>query len=111
MIVHAEELAGVVSSYERRGYFDEILGLMEAGLSLERAHVRQNHVLQIFTDILQDGYLHRTVDSVQQIPTGKVYVYQSRELLPYSLLLDSDGALEALCLTYQYTQSSFLQLI
>ena len=25
--------------YERRGFFDEILALLEAGLSLERAHV------------------------------------------------------------------------
>lgn len=31
----------MISIYERRGYFDEILSLLEAGLSLERAHVRQ----------------------------------------------------------------------
>ena len=36
-----EELNGLISIYERRGYFDEILSLLEAGLSLERAHVRQ----------------------------------------------------------------------
>lgn len=29
----------MLQSYERRGYFDELLTLMEAGLSLERAHV------------------------------------------------------------------------
>ena len=34
-----EELAGILATYERRGYFDEVLALMEAGLSLERAHV------------------------------------------------------------------------
>ena len=34
-----EELPAVIRSYERRGYFEEILSLMEAGLSLERAHV------------------------------------------------------------------------
>jgi len=39
VIVHAEELQGVLTSYERRGYFDEVLTLMEAGLSLERAHM------------------------------------------------------------------------
>ncbi|KLO17941.1 clathrin heavy chain [Schizopora paradoxa] len=39
VIVHAEELQGVLSIYERKGYFDEVLTLMEAGLSLERAHM------------------------------------------------------------------------
>ena len=39
VVVHAEELAGVLAAYERRGYFDEVLALMEAGLSLERAHM------------------------------------------------------------------------
>lgn len=34
-----EELPSLVQSYERRGYFDEVLSLLEAGLSLERAHV------------------------------------------------------------------------
>ena len=40
IIVHAEELPVLVQSYECRGYFDEVLSLLEAGLSLERAHVR-----------------------------------------------------------------------
>lgn len=35
-----EELTSVVQLYERRGHFDEVLSLLEAGLSLERAHVR-----------------------------------------------------------------------
>lgn len=34
-----EELAAIVQLYERRGHFDEVLTLLEAGLSLERAHV------------------------------------------------------------------------
>jgi hypothetical protein len=40
-----EELNGLISIYERRGYFDEILSLLEAGLSLERAHVRKAQFL------------------------------------------------------------------
>ncbi|KZS94509.1 clathrin heavy chain 1 [Sistotremastrum niveocremeum HHB9708] len=39
IIVHAEELQEILKSYERRGYFDEVLALLEAGLSLERAHM------------------------------------------------------------------------
>lgn len=35
----------MIAIYERRGYFDEILSLLEAGLSLERAHVRRAHFL------------------------------------------------------------------
>ncbi|KAI0331507.1 clathrin heavy chain [Cubamyces sp. BRFM 1775] len=45
IIVHAEELPALVQMYERRGYFDEILTLLEAGLSLERAH------MGIFTEL------------------------------------------------------------
>ncbi|TFY72317.1 hypothetical protein EVG20_g697 [Dentipellis fragilis] len=45
IIVHAEELPALIQSYERRGYFDEILSLLEAGLSLERAH------MGIFTEL------------------------------------------------------------
>ncbi|MCJ1292040.1 hypothetical protein MMC34_003590 [Xylographa carneopallida] len=39
LIVHAEELADLIRQYERAGYFDELLDLLEAGLSLERAHM------------------------------------------------------------------------
>ncbi|EKM49484.1 uncharacterized protein PHACADRAFT_264985 [Phanerochaete carnosa HHB-10118-sp] len=45
IIVHAEELPAIVQAYERRGHFDEILQLLEAGLSLERAH------MGIFTEL------------------------------------------------------------
>ncbi|KAF2237720.1 clathrin heavy chain [Viridothelium virens] len=39
LIVHAEELADLVKQYERQGYFDELIALLEAGLGLERAHM------------------------------------------------------------------------
>ncbi|OSX64178.1 hypothetical protein POSPLADRAFT_1065482 [Postia placenta MAD-698-R-SB12] len=45
IVVHAEELAALVQIYERRGHFDEILSLLEAALSLERAH------MGIFTEL------------------------------------------------------------
>ncbi|EJF64173.1 clathrin heavy chain 1 [Dichomitus squalens LYAD-421 SS1] len=45
IIVHAEELPALVQLYERRGHFDEVLSLLEAGLSLERAH------MGIFTEL------------------------------------------------------------
>ena len=39
LIVHAEELQDLVKQYERGGYFDELIALLEAGLGLERAHM------------------------------------------------------------------------
>ncbi|KAF8518034.1 hypothetical protein BU17DRAFT_76299 [Hysterangium stoloniferum] len=45
IIVHADELQGIIREYETRGYFDEIMTLLEAGLSLERAH------MGIFTEL------------------------------------------------------------
>ena len=40
-----EELSALIQLYERRGHFEEIIGLLEAGLSLERAH------MGIFTEL------------------------------------------------------------
>jgi len=45
IIVHAEELGALITLYERRGHFEEIINLLEAGLSLERAH------MGIFTEL------------------------------------------------------------
>jgi len=45
LIVHAEELTELVKQYERNGYFDELISLLEAGLGLERAH------MGIFTEL------------------------------------------------------------
>ena len=42
--------------YERLGYFDEVLSLLEAGLSLERAHVRASQLAFL-----------RTTDCVMQM--------------------------------------------
>ncbi|KUJ22300.1 clathrin heavy chain, partial [Mollisia scopiformis] len=39
LIVDAEELQGLVRQYERNGYFDELIALLEQGLGLERAHM------------------------------------------------------------------------
>ena len=39
LIVHADELQDLVKQYEREGYFEELISLLEAGLGLERAHM------------------------------------------------------------------------
>ena len=52
LIVHAEELQDLVKQYERNGYFDELISVLEAGLGLERAvscfsmvHTKISHLL------------------------------------------------------------------
>ena len=40
-----EELPALIQQYEKRGHFEEIISLLEAGLSLERAH------MGIFTEL------------------------------------------------------------
>ncbi|KAG0240040.1 hypothetical protein BGX31_002304 [Mortierella sp. GBA43] len=39
LVVHPEELEALIRLYEQQGYFDELMGLLEAGLGLERAHM------------------------------------------------------------------------
>jgi len=39
IIIHGDELDEVVKNYESRGYFEELIKLLEAGILLDRAHV------------------------------------------------------------------------
>ncbi|KAG9243910.1 hypothetical protein BJ878DRAFT_508483 [Calycina marina] len=39
LVIDAEELQDLVKQYERDGYFDELIALLEQGLGLERAHM------------------------------------------------------------------------
>jgi clathrin heavy chain len=38
IVIHGDELADIISQYERRGYYDQAIALLEAGLPLESAH-------------------------------------------------------------------------
>jgi clathrin heavy chain len=60
IIVHAEELPALIQTYERRGHFEEILSLLEAGLSLERAHVSFSPLDfdSLALIVCKDGYFH-----------------------------------------------------
>eukprot|EP00041_Stephanoeca_diplocostata_P026406 m.712062 g.712062 ORF g.712062 m.712062 type:complete len:1677 (+) comp22957_c0_seq1:116-5146(+) len=39
IVVHADELSELISFYESRGFFSELITLLESGLGLERAHM------------------------------------------------------------------------
>ena len=66
-----EELPAILKLYEYDGYFDEVISLLEAGLSLERAHV--SHIVVQCKSIAKmslsylDGYFHRAFNPLWQI--------------------------------------------
>ena len=39
IVVHADELEELINYYEKKGYFEELIQLLEAALGLERAHM------------------------------------------------------------------------
>lgn len=39
IVVHADELQELIEFYSKRGFFEELMALLEAGLGLERAHM------------------------------------------------------------------------
>jgi len=39
IVVHADELEELINFYQNKGYFDELIALLEAALGLERAHM------------------------------------------------------------------------
>jgi clathrin heavy chain len=39
IVVHADELEDLIKYYQNRGYFEELISLLEAALGLERAHM------------------------------------------------------------------------
>lgn len=39
IVIHADELEDLISYYQDRGYFEELIALLEAALGLERAHM------------------------------------------------------------------------
>lgn len=45
IIINADDLEEVSDFYQRRGFFDELISLMESGIGLERAH------MGIFTEL------------------------------------------------------------
>ena len=39
IVVHADELEELINHYQDRGFFEELIALLEAALGLERAHM------------------------------------------------------------------------
>ena len=89
IVVHAEELAKALKDYEWKGYFTEAIALLEAALSLERAH------MGIFTEL--------------SILYSKYRPEKRKRITPFNSLINSDllysyGPPQALRLSNQYSQ-------
>ncbi|KAG0798102.1 hypothetical protein G6F22_004554 [Rhizopus arrhizus] len=73
IVVHAEELDELVKTYEKNGFFDEIIKLLEAGLGLERAHMGMFTELAILYSKYQpDMMMEHLKLYVSRINTPKV---------------------------------------
>jgi len=71
-----EELPVTIFMYERPGYFDEVLSLLEGGLSLERAHVCVLiSYARAILNISADGDIHGARRVIQQVPARKMFVH------------------------------------
>lgn len=89
-----EELPALLQIYERRGHFDEVLSLLEAGLVLERAHVGSSCYFSVANaHVSSDGCLYGTIDLIQQVQTNKAYV---SVIFNISMFLTSSAVMEHL---------------
>jgi hypothetical protein len=73
--------------YEKAGHFDEVINLLEAGLSLERAH------MGIFTEM---AILLSKYKPAKRTFRGSLFS------LVYLLFHSSDGASQVVCFSYQH---------
>lgn len=85
LIVHAEELSDLVKQYERNGYFDELISLLEAGLGLERAHMgKSSHFTSSDCELIHHPrYVHRARHCSQQVPPRTCHGASSHLLGPH----------------------------
>ena len=72
LIVHAEELQDLVEQYERNGYFDELIAVLEAGLGLERgkSFLNGTHTYLTPTDVYPSphGIIYPAWSNAFQVP-------------------------------------------
>lgn len=80
LIIHAEEVDDIVDTYESNGYFEQLLSLFEAGLTLERAHM---------------GMFTETAILYSKYASDKLYeylkMYWSRVNIPKVIRVVEDG--------------------
>ena len=89
LIVHADELQDLVQQYERNGYFDELIAVLEAGLGLERGKlqlIRQRNEINLpFTNTTPSPYgdVHNAWHCSHQVPPRACYGTSAHFLGPH----------------------------
>lgn len=69
IVVHADELEELINYYQDRGYFEELIALLEAALGLERAHMGwscASHVSMYLFSIMS-RHVHAPGDSILKV--------------------------------------------
>ena len=62
IVVHADELEDLNNYYQERGYFEELMSLLEASLGLERAHMGMFTELAILYSKYKPGKLREHLE-------------------------------------------------
>jgi len=62
IVVHADELEDLINYYQDRGYFEELMSLLEASLGLERAHMGMFTELAILYSKYKPGKLREHLE-------------------------------------------------
>jgi len=70
IIVHPDHLEELVAQYEKGGYFEELMSLLESGLANERAHVGMYTEL----GILYAKYKHEKLSDFIKMNTAKLHI-------------------------------------
>ena len=78
IVVHADELEDLINYYQDRGYFEELMSLLEASLGLERAHMGMFTELAILYSKYKPAKLREHLElfwSRVNIPKVSYYYY------------------------------------
>ena len=82
IVVHADELEDLINYYQDRGYFEELMSLLEASLGLERAHMGMFTELAILYSKYKPAKLREHLE-----------LFWSRVNIPKVSCISSTGAL------------------
>ena len=88
IVVHADELEDLNNYYQERGYFEELMSLLEASLGLERAHMGMFTELAILYSKYKPGKLREHLELFwSRVNIPKVIIYYAQSFHVFLLAL------------------------
>lgn len=87
IVVHADELEELNNYYQNRGYFEELIALLEAALGLERAHMGMFTELAILYSKYKPEKMREHLElfwSRVNIPKVRRYIYSLKRVFSRS---------------------------